>query len=287
MLRGHSSWYTTHEAGLALEVGDLDKAAQLFDELRPGVGLMASSWYGLAVHIACRRGDLAEARRMLPELVSLVAVTGAEGQLLHDVSAALLAAGASVDEVRPLRVAGTIVVDGAPGRVGQHAWPSLLAGQLLEAAGQYDDAVTAYEDASVARRRHARLRTDRHGARRCGRDRSSRSAGSTTPVATSKKAAQLLEHWRGWRVDDLHAVERRLGIGPDVAGPDALTPREREVVALLAEGLSNAELAARLYISPKTAAVHVSNILAKLGMASRAEIAAFAAREGVSSAPSA
>ena len=102
MLRGHSLWYTTHEAGLALELGDLDKAAQLFDELRPGVGLMASSWYGLAVHIACRRGDLAEARRMLPELVSLVAMTGAEGQLLHDVSAALLAAGASVDEVRPL-----------------------------------------------------------------------------------------------------------------------------------------------------------------------------------------
>jgi DNA-binding CsgD family transcriptional regulator len=100
----------------------------------------------------------------------------------------------------------------------------------------------------------------------------------------AKKARELLEHWRGWRVDDLEAVERRLGIGPDVAGPDALTPREREVVALLAGGLSNAELAARLYISPKTAAVHVSNILAKLGMTSRAEIAAFAAREGVSPA---
>ena len=81
-----------------------------------------------------------------------------------------------------------------------------------------------------------------------------------------EKAAQLLEHWRGWRVDDLHTVERGLGVGPDVAGPDSLTPREREVVALLAEGLSNSELAARLYISPKTAAVHVSNILAKLGM---------------------
>jgi DNA-binding NarL/FixJ family response regulator len=56
------------------------------------------------------------------------------------------------------------------------------------------------------------------------------------------------------------------------------------VVALLAEGLSNAELAARLYISPKTAAVHVSNILAKLGMTSRTEVAAFAAREGLASA---
>jgi DNA-binding NarL/FixJ family response regulator len=49
---------------------------------------------------------------------------------------------------------------------------------------------------------------------------------------------------------------------------------------LLAEGLTNAQLAERLYISPRTAAVHVSNILQKLGMASRAEVAAWAARAG-------
>jgi DNA-binding NarL/FixJ family response regulator len=70
-------------------------------------------------------------------------------------------------------------------------------------------------------------------------------------------------------------------MGAGVEGPEALTPREREVVELLAEGLTNAELAARLFISPKTAAVHVSNILAKLGMASRSEVAAFAVREGM------
>ena len=63
--------------------------------------------------------------------------------------------------------------------------------------------------------------------------------------------------------------------------PAALTPREREVAALLAEGLTNAEVARRLYISTKTAAVHVSNILAKLGMGSRAEVAAWAVRTGV------
>ncbi|HEY1278792.1 MAG TPA: LuxR C-terminal-related transcriptional regulator, partial [Acidimicrobiales bacterium] len=48
-----------------------------------------------------------------------------------------------------------------------------------------------------------------------------------------------------------------------------------------AEGLSNAEVARRLYISPKTAAVHVSNILMKLGMSSRAEVAAWAVRSGL------
>jgi DNA-binding NarL/FixJ family response regulator len=82
-------------------------------------------------------------------------------------------------------------------------------------------------------------------------------------------------------VEELDAVRRRFGMGGPVAGPESLTPREREVIVLLTEGLSNAELAARLYISPKTAAVHVSNILAKLGMGSRTEVAAWGIREGL------
>ena len=60
-----------------------------------------------------------------------------------------------------------------------------------------------------------------------------------------------------------------------------LTSREREVAALVADGLTNGQLAERLFISPKTAAVHVSNILAKLGLATRAEIAAWAVRHNV------
>src|SRR5262249_49029119 len=146
-LSTRSTWYTTHEAGLALEAGALDKAAELFDDLRPGVGALATSWYGLAVHIACRRGDLTEARRFLPELISLVAVAGAEGQLLHDVTSALLAAGATVDEVRPLVSPGQL--DEKHSKGSASAWPSLLSGQVLEAAGQYEDALTAYQDAGM------------------------------------------------------------------------------------------------------------------------------------------
>jgi DNA-binding NarL/FixJ family response regulator len=56
----------------------------------------------------------------------------------------------------------------------------------------------------------------------------------------------------------------------------ALTPREREVLALVAAGRSNRAIAEELYISVKTASVHVSNILAKLGVASRTEAAAWA-----------
>jgi DNA-binding CsgD family transcriptional regulator len=57
-----------------------------------------------------------------------------------------------------------------------------------------------------------------------------------------------------------------------------LTEREREVLDLLAEGRSNREIAAALFISPKTASVHVSNILGKLGASSRTEAAAIARR---------
>jgi DNA-binding NarL/FixJ family response regulator len=86
-------------------------------------------------------------------------------------------------------------------------------------------------------------------------------------------------------VAELEAVRRRLGMGTEVSGPESLTPREREVAALLVEGLSNAGLAERLFISPRTAAVHVSNILTKLEMSSRTEVATWAMREGLVDPP--
>jgi len=60
----------------------------------------------------------------------------------------------------------------------------------------------------------------------------------------------------------------------DGAGELGLTDRELEVLRLVAEGRSNREIAGALFISPKTASVHVSNILGKLGVASRGEAAA-------------
>jgi DNA-binding NarL/FixJ family response regulator len=60
-----------------------------------------------------------------------------------------------------------------------------------------------------------------------------------------------------------------------------LTVRELEVLQLVAAGRSNREIAAELFISAKTASVHVSNILGKLGVASRGEAAATAYREGL------
>jgi DNA-binding CsgD family transcriptional regulator len=56
------------------------------------------------------------------------------------------------------------------------------------------------------------------------------------------------------------------------------TSREREVLGLVAQGRSNREIARILFISPKTASVHVSSILAKLGVAGRVEAATLVAR---------
>ena len=61
----------------------------------------------------------------------------------------------------------------------------------------------------------------------------------------------------------------------------ALTPREREILMLVAQGRSNRDIAGALVISERTARTHVSNVLAKLGLASRTQAALWAVREGL------
>lgn len=83
--------------------------------------------------------------------------------------------------------------------------------------------------------------------------------------------------------DKAAALLRAMG-GPARTGPKALgllSRREREVLALLAEAMTNAEIAERLFISAKTAEHHVSSILAKLQLRSRGEAAAFALRHSL------
>ncbi len=65
------------------------------------------------------------------------------------------------------------------------------------------------------------------------------------------------------------------------AAVDELTPREREILQLVAQGRSNGEIGKQLFISAKTVSVHVSNILGKFGAASRTEAAAIARRRGL------
>jgi non-specific serine/threonine protein kinase len=73
------------------------------------------------------------------------------------------------------------------------------------------------------------------------------------------------------------------GSAEDTASAESrkLTPREREVAALVALGLRNYDIAQQLGISRKTAEVHVANVLDKLGMTSRVQLASWALREGL------
>ena len=68
---------------------------------------------------------------------------------------------------------------------------------------------------------------------------------------------------------------------PDAAVVDALTPREREVVALLVDGLSNKAIAARLGISDQTVKFHVAAVCAKLGAMNRTDAVRRAIRRGL------
>ncbi|MEE6260477.1 helix-turn-helix transcriptional regulator [Plantactinospora sonchi] len=84
--------------------------------------------------------------------------------------------------------------------------------------------------------------------------------------------------------EQVATLGRRLGLragAGTVPGPELLTAREREVLRLVAEGHSNSRIAQLLYISPKTASVHVSRIIAKLDVANRIEAAAVAHRLGL------
>jgi DNA-binding NarL/FixJ family response regulator len=101
-------------------------------------------------------------------------------------------------------------------------------------------------------------------------------------VADARLALAAFERLGAFRDADAAAGLLR-GLGAAVArasprGEGGLTKRETEVLSLLAAGLSNAEIGARLFISRRTAEHHVARILSKLGLRSRGEAAAYAVR---------
>ena len=97
-------------------------------------------------------------------------------------------------------------------------------------------------------------------SRICGRARAAAARLGAAPLAAAVAAMAVRA---GVRLDDEAA--------PVAPASDVLTPRERSVLALVADGRTNRQVGAELYISEKTVSVHLSRVMAKLGASSRTE----------------
>jgi ATP/maltotriose-dependent transcriptional regulator MalT len=260
-------------AELALWRGDLEQAKQLVAQAVPQVEAnprYAAPLYALGLRVEADRAELARARHPgQPAPDDATAIT-----LLERVrDAAEGPAGAGIPELA--------------------AWHTLTLAERTRQQGPSDPAawaaaVAAWERlgqpyrAAYAGFRHAEALLAAGD-----RDTAAQVLGRAAAI-TGRLGARPLE-------GEIQALARRarLDLAPPVAAavpaagaptPAAqlgLTPREAEVLALVAAGRSNRQIAQALFISPKTVAVHVSNILAKLGVDGRVEAAAIAHRLGL------
>ena len=123
-------------------------------------------------------------------------------------------------------------------------------------------------------------------------------AGLPRPAATTLRAAAAAADGHAPLLAQIHALATRARIPlhpppdavteappPDPLAPYGLTGRELTVLRLVAAGRTNAQIGAELFISPRTAGVHVTNILRKLSVANRVQAAALAERAGLTHAP--
>ena len=259
-----SNYYLPIAGGLSLEEGDLERAERILVTLRQVAGSASVDLPGLDFHIACRKHDLTRATASLETLIGAVEFMGAQaGAFAHDMLAAAVEAGLPRADVHRL-------ADALDGPAVRPEWQLLTDAQLAELDGQHEPAIRGYVLAGGS----TQLPPAPRGTAYVGAARLLDRVGRRTDAAPYVRCAQdLLDRWGGWRVAELEAIRDRLGMPASARGVDPLTPREHEVANLLAEGMSNLELARRLFISPKTAAVHVGNIMRKLGVSSRHDVA--------------
>ncbi|MFG2818115.1 AAA family ATPase [Kitasatospora sp. NPDC048365] len=285
---------------LALMRGELDTAVTHWASARTAAGREDQPQHvlptaQLGVQLAARRGRSAEAREILLDALDSTGAEGKEAQLLPLLA---VAAGAEADS-RGLPAADLgrpVVLERIAAAAAQldprvplhRGWSHLLAGELARAegrpaAGHWNDAVdtlrptglpyplalallraaeaeaaAGHREAAAALLREAAGAAARRGDTGLGRD----------VAHLADRAGLVLEP----------AAPRPRPAAADPVESLGLTPRERDVLRLLALGRTNRQIAEELYISPKTASVHVSNILAKLEVGGRGEAAALAHR---------
>jgi DNA-binding NarL/FixJ family response regulator len=158
----------------------------------------------------------------------------------------------------------------------------------LQALAQLIDTGPLQAAADLAAGMHAAARDDHECARERLEDAVDGFERSGAPFERAQARIELAATLAALGRNDASAAEiaaavgtlRELGAAP-VARDDSVTPREREVLALLAEGLTNRQIAERLVLSEHTVHRHVANILRKLDVPSRAAAAAHAVRVGL------
>jgi non-specific serine/threonine protein kinase len=262
-------------------LGDTDRAIELLDDCVPKVRRLGDEWrltqalgnLGLALH---HRGDRQRARPLFEESLAIRRSLGDAwgvasslvdlGELASEAGEADLARAWYAEGLATLRELG---YRSGMARVLE-SFGALLAAQgaeepALRLAGAAE-ALRAVAGALSSPPEHARAANWAEAARRrlgMRRAAAAWAAGRESPDETVDEALRVA----------------RAAKAP--AGRDTLSPREREVVALVAQGLTNREIADRLVISPGTARIHVEHILGKLGLRSRVELAAWAIERGV------
>jgi len=265
-----ADYHAVFLAGLYLEDGQLDGVDEILNDIRDLPGISRLTGPGIAYHLACRRGDIGLAEATLDEVfVALAEQPWRSGSQAHDLVSGALSVGLPLPRLERM----------AKELLAADVWDSyrlIVEAQVDEVRGDLDGALEGYLAVAGATALPPNVRgTAGVGAARCHLGRGRRDEA----IVQVESAAVTLRQWRGWRVAQLEHVRDQLGLAPadgrrGLTGPSALTAREREVALLVADGLTNAELARRLFIAPKTAAVHVSNILHKLEVSSRTEVAA-------------
>ena len=254
---------------LRLRQGRLSEAAELFERSKGQV----LSRLGMAA-LALERGDPAECVALIDQLLSQVGTSEmtTRAAALELAIRAHTTAGDAASGARLLveleRVAQTL------GTVPLAAAVAVARGALCRARGDHAGAARALEEAveryvaSGAPFEAARARLDLARAleqlgRRPAAEREGRAAGEAL-----RRLGVVRE-----------AAPRRAAI-PDRTR-EALTPRQVEILKLVAQGLSNPDIASRLKLSDHTVKRHVANLLGRLGLSSRAAAAAYAARQGL------
>ncbi|MET9505112.1 AAA family ATPase [Streptomyces sp. NPDC006622] len=210
-----------------------------------------------------------------------VADTAASARTRGDEATAARWSAVAAELVDLARAAARRGQNGAPQGPEGQAWLARAEAERARAAGEpdvaaWESAVAAFRFGDVHERARCRLRLAEALLAAGRREEAAAEARAARETAVRLRATPLLE-----RVDSLVRRGRLAPAPPGRGAPAVLTARERDVLRLLALGRNNRQIGEELFISGKTASVHVSNILAKLSAAGRTEAVAIAHREGL------